>query len=467
MSKTLNILLTYPSDNIKKSWSDILYQKLKMAFARTLPVKAVWDIRSDITDIHKSKLENYQAFIIVLDHRDNTNKEFQKYLEDLGEYLEAYNTKNKNPKQIIKILRSPNNDCAQPHTFKPVSGYNFYEFSGNKNSSVSLDFENTDQNVKAWKLILDLAFNLKDDLEKDKVKESALKKSVYLSPCSTDLISVRDEFKRELINRNFNVLPESNNIPNVEKFEEVTLENISNSLLVIQLLGAKYGNSIKGKSGSYLEFENTLINNSSESGIEFSRIIWIPNSIKHFEPKQELFINRIKKNLTGKNSFVYHTSKDEFKELLLNTLDSELSETNKTSASGELVYLISPNSEEKNILKEKLITNHLNVVSLNETNSQTAYKEHLQYLTNSDHVLIYWKNHDSYWLNSKMSDLIKAPGLGREKPFKSITIFTNGIKPDISGFTPWLPEVSCISEDKPTDLVEYLARIKDKKSDER
>ncbi len=469
MSKTVNILLTYPSDNITQKWLDVFFQKLKMALSRTLPFKVNWDIRSDITDIYKSTLSNYQIFIVILDQKDNNNKEFQKHLESLTEYLEDNDSLCADSKKIIKILRSPNNICDQPLALKPISGYNFYEFLSNKNNSVLLDFENTDQNVKAWKLILDLAYDLKSnqDYQKEDKKNNFEKKVVYLSPCSTDLISVRDEISRELINRNFKVLPSSNSIPDIEEFEEATLNSLAQSFLVIQLLGAKYGNTIKGKSGSYLELENNIINKSLESGNHFKRVIWVPNSIKRFESKQEFFISRIKKKITDNNFLLYNTSKDEFKELLLNSLKSDSPETIKKTDSKNLIYLITPDSNTKNDFEKELVKNQLNVVSLSDKNNQNAYKEHLNNITKSDHILIYWKNHDSFWLNSKMSDLIKAPGLGKQKPFKSITIFTNGLKPDISGFAPWLPEVTCMSEDNPKDLVEYLAHIKDNESDER
>ena len=50
--------------------------------------------------------------------------------------------------------------------------------------------------------------------------------------------------------------------------------------------------------------------------------------------------------------------------------------------------------------------------------------DHIRKLKKADAVIIYKGNSTMEWLNSKIRDLVKVPGFGKEKPFKAIGIFS-------------------------------------------
>lgn len=50
------------------------------------------------------------------------------------------------------------------------------------------------------------------------------------------------------------------------------------------------------------------------------------------------------------------------------------------------------------------------------------YARHLQALRDSDAVVVFQTSDNRFWLNSKLRDIIKSPGIGRIKPFKKVVI---------------------------------------------
>lgn len=68
-------------------------------------------------------------------------------------------------------------------------------------------------------------------------------------------------------------------------------------------------------------------------------------------------------------------------------------------------------------------------------------------------VIIAQQSENQYWLNSKLRDLIKSPGMGRLKPFKKVIIIT-GLLPDAQLINMIKSKVEVLESSQPSpDLI--------------
>ena len=139
-------------------------------------------------------------------------------------------------------------------------------------------------------------------------------------------------------------------------------------------------------------------------------------------------------------------------------LHNEQKKTISPLISGE-VYLISTPETKHDDLEILAQSLKLKLRTLNHSNEATLYHQHIDLLTNSNNILIHWVNKDQFWLKSKLSDLVKAPGLGKTDPYNSIGILTNGTSPDLTTYTNWLPNIHVIQHDNIEELRKFFQRI--------
>jgi hypothetical protein len=83
---------------------------------------------------------------------------------------------------------------------------------------------------------------------------------------------------------------------------------------------------------------------------------------------------------------------------------------------------------------EYLESQQFEVLKLKPINTNhTFVHQHRKNLVDADAILIYQGKSNEYWLDSKIRDLIKTPGYGKNKPFKAIGIFTENNLEDVAG----------------------------------
>jgi hypothetical protein len=98
-----------------------------------------------------------------------------------------------------------------------------------------------------------------------------------------------------------------------------------------------------------------------------------------------------------------------------------------TSETGYSLYLICEEPEKPdlqdyiNLIKSR---GFRILTSLPVEKEYYSITDHIRLLKKADAVLIYKGDSSMEWLNSKLRDLVKVPGFGKEKPFKAIGIFS-------------------------------------------
>ncbi len=461
--KVKQIYITAPSSISGGEWLGIFVDKLKMAFDRTTHQSFKWVVKEPNNDDWSKDIAESDFFIVILDAHENHNESYLNELYAISDNVQKKAKKELPANFVFKICLTPSKDIRQPALLQPLCGYNFYEYTGRKDMLSIISFDEQEQNVKAWKQLLDMAFDFKEIISVPLANENESElnqKDIYLSLCTSDLLAVRSEIKRELQHLGYNVLPKIDLMHNFSDFDEIVTENLQTCSFVIQLVGAKYGEVPADQKISLFERENNLFGNFLKSSNSLSRLIWIPDSMRSKEQKQELFISRLKQKESDQSTEIIESTVDEFKEILTLRLSLGLTESPSTNVKGEVYYITNSQSAgetfRQNAGQFNLI---LHTLDFNE--KVNLYQQHLELLRRTNHVIIDWVKKDRQWLNSKLSDLVKAPGMGKKQNFTSIGIITNGVQPDIQGYKSWLPDIQIIQQENHEEIKKFLEKIRD------
>jgi hypothetical protein len=460
MESEITLYITSPKTICTSKWMGFFVQKLQMALSRTSNVSINYIIKNSEKEVWQDAINKASFFIAILDANENAD---ESYLNELYAISDKLQNSSHLPEksQLFKISLSPDKDIHQPAIFRQLCGYNFFEFFGRKETITVLDFNNKEQSAIAWNLLLDLAFDFKDSLNAVKKKDDKNiqeQKYIYLSRCSSDIITIRDELKRELQHLGFSVLPKTDISFNTETIENIIQDNLGKSSYVIELLGGKYGDIKQGENISLIEKENTIISNALAQLPNLHRLVWIPDFLKRKEQRQELYINRIKQKEADSTTEIIESSTDEFKDILALRLIKGQKHILQKSIAGE-VYLIVPPESNYDQINELAQSLNLKLNTIDQGNQETLYHQHLDLLAQSNNILIHWVNKDQYWLKSKLSDLVKAPGLGKKEPFHTIGIMANGTPPDLTTVLNWLPDIKVIQHDNTEEIKKHFQRI--------
>jgi hypothetical protein len=354
--------------------------------------------------------------------------------------------------RVFKILKTPVPGEKLPIQLRDMISYDFFQVDPETAKAYEFtEFFNEDAEKNYWMKLVDLSYDIFRSLSemrtsKSYVSPSYKKDSVYLAETTHDLLTERDVIKRELQRHGYRVLPD-HNLPSEEKALGVSIRDyMKECKLSIHLIGASYGDYVEGTESSLLDIENKLAgeqyratqeyNKQSRDTKEFSRLIWLPVNLKVTSEKHKAFIEQLRKDSVGAE--VLQISLEDLKAVIRNKLAIRVGESANSdqlfrasevsSAKGSAkIYMICDQSD---VEASQPLTDYLKqkgfdvLISRFDGDLMTLRHIHQENLINCDASLIYCSNASHEWLNAKMHDLMKAPGLGRIKPMIAKAIFT-------------------------------------------
>ncbi len=371
-------------------------------------------------------------FVTLISPEFVSSESYQNELQGICRAVyEGNNDSTRNVNRIFKVLTAPIPAEQQPECLINEIGYDFYEI--NRYSKKSRTFEIVDEQPeeKLWFKLVDLVYDIQNSLElliSEEVQENKKRKYIYLAETSFDQADNRDEIKRELQYLGYHILPLINLPDDGEKIEAQVRNYLDRSILSIHLMGAFYGDMLKKSKYSLIDLQNKIAREyveNSKSGLK--RIIWIPSDLKITDQRQSLYLNRLKRDESKENSEIIEAPVEVFKTVLHDKL-AEVEKPGKIISGNRKVYLVYENQYRSDLSRivEMLEENHIDILESNPVNLERGLiTAHKQNLVDADAVLIFQGNSNSLWLNSKVQDLVKAPGFGKEKPFISIGIVTS------------------------------------------
>jgi len=236
-------------------------------------------------------------------------------------------------------------------------------------------------------------------------------KSIYLAEVTKDLIPVREEIRRELLQLGYNVLPNCPIIGSDKNKEKIIQEQLKQCTLSVHLFGKLFEETHDGVVPNY-SLENQVAaryytDKAEDKKQYFKRIIWIPDNLVLQTDYQKKFINQVhkdKRHYAGAD--IIKSTVEELKDIIIERLTA--TNTSDPGTSGEAagdpktVYII---NSEKNKGGAESVKNMLEQIGYNVyLNKVTIDKEKVE---RSNSVLFYYHNEKSSWLRSKMCELYK------------------------------------------------------------
>jgi hypothetical protein len=382
-----------------------------------------------------------------------------KYIRFLEKFLAEAGDKSPS---LVLLNTSPKKEKMSTALPPDAASVEMYEISSGQVRLIG------EESGTYWSRLLDLAAEIKA-IRSTGPGPGETDKTVYLAQASGDMSLNREIMKRELVEYGYGVVPVSDLSGHKADLKSHIQNLADKSMLAIHLLGNAYGEVMKetGLSlaetqvqyiGSYLE---AIENEPVHARKELSRLIWIDSEFNPRDQAQEEFINRLKQNIENLHrTEIIQTPLELFKTLVINKIQKShvvAPPAGEEKPAGGFIYLIHSPDDQKEagelsagMEKRGLKTSMLDY----ERDQGSLLNHHKHFLRECAGAVIYYGRPKRQWLRSKVMDLLKAPGLGRDHALQTRQV--------LAAQTDLLEDYSPpqgISVIREPDLSEALVRI--------
>ena len=371
-------------------------------------------------------LRTCDVMLVILHQSFFSDSAYSKFIEnEITEIGEAES-------KLILISTSPGNQEALNGKLKKFRSFSFYGSRAHEGAS---DFIHETEPAY-WSILLDLVLDL------GQTRDSGAS-IIYLAQTEIDINSSRDIIRRELVEHGYRVVPDIDLISHQKDMKSFIQINVDQSRLAIHLLGNHYGDIVKDESrsiselqvryiGEYLETVEKDKTLSSQSRI--NRLIWIDPEFNPSDKRQGDFVEDLKRNIEKLyRTEIIQNPLELFKSLVIKRLKEEdhLAAGNGEDgqAGRKQVYIIHHNSDEQDAgkLASRISAEGISISMLDYSGSnKNLLQEHKRNLRICDASVIYYGVRNRPWLQSKIMDLLKAPGYGRTKPLELRQLLATG-----------------------------------------
>jgi hypothetical protein len=254
--------------------------------------------------------------------------------------------------------------------------------------------------------------------------EAATGPTVYLAETTSDRAEYRDSIQNELRSRGYRVLPDEELPETAAEYREAVTKNLGQAVLSVHLIGNRYGSILEGEEEkSIVDIQNELAVQRCDNAPAFSRVIWIGPDVVPTGKYHPAFVESLKTDPQAqKGAEVIERSFEELKNRIIErvTTPKPTARLLQFPRFEELVriYVMCDKSDFSAVkeLRDYLFEKKYEVIlSAREGDDGQAIQFHKDNLLDCDAALIYYGQGNEFWQHSKLSDLRKAAGWGREK----------------------------------------------------
>ncbi len=346
--------------------------------------------------------------------------------------------------RLFKVVKTPVDLDELPAplsaVFQKLLAFDFFEMDTETGRLREFSEEFGEQARRQFlERIYDLAYEMnrvlrslksKPPADRAAARPASVARSVYLAETTSDLRAERDQIRRELQERGFQVLPEAPLPMVAEELTETIRRDLDRSHAVIHLVGARYGMVPEGGNESLVEVQ-TRLSAEAAPGRKFARFILMPPALITGDDRQTAFVRALREGTAGMERTELLTGAlEQLKSLVIKTLTAPPPEPTPVApaTAGELrrVYLICDAKDEQAIepMEDYLYDQGLEVkIPIFEGDEQDFVGMHQENLKLCDGVIIYFGQASAQWAEMKLMDLLKAQGFGREKPWLSQAVY--------------------------------------------
>jgi hypothetical protein len=255
-------------------------------------------------------------------------------------------------------------------------------------------------------------------------------RTIYLAETTADLRSERDSLRRELVELGHRVLPESVLPLARDELEAAVRNYLIQCQIAVHLVGSRYGLIPEGAQESIVELQNHWAGAHARAH-DFRRLIWIAPSPAPREDRQERFIRSLRVDPEFQvGAEVIESPLSSLKQLALERLKPaeprRLAAPSLTADHPPHVYLLYDRVDEPVAveLQDWLFEQGMEVsIPDHGAAEEEAGRFHRETLCACDAVVVYFGQVRRSWVETKLRDLLKAPGFGRTTPFSVKAVY--------------------------------------------
>ncbi|HYE14148.1 MAG TPA: hypothetical protein VD968_06885 [Pyrinomonadaceae bacterium] len=440
-----------------KGWVEQLFERLKVRLSQLLGAEPIiwWDKRLQGDQYFAGEIGDSVSATLLL--APVVTPRYVKSAWCRGELEEFCRRASQtgglqpgNHSRIFKIVKTPVELERQPEALRGLLGYLFYEEDSVGRPREFSPEAAPNKDPKYWARLDDLAWDIKKAIEALKPDEGRagvatgagagerpMEKKVYLAEATGDVADVRDRIRRELQQRNYYVLPDRELPLRMPDFGQAVSEHLSRCALSVHFVGSSYGIIPEGEEErSVVRLQEELAAERARQDPSFARLVWMPQGTQPAGARQQRFVEEL---LTrpGAGAEIMQTSVEDLKLRVMEKLNPAPKPAAQPAASptGGLgddvksVYLICDNRDAGDVvpIEDYLFTQGFEVISpVFEGDSAELAQYHRESLLNCDAALIYYGSANQMWLRSKIWDLQKAQGWGRQQPMVTKAVYVSG-----------------------------------------
>lgn len=437
-----------------KGWIEQLFERLKVRLAQLLGAEPAvwWDGRLQGDQYFAGEIGDRVSATLLL--APVVTPRYVKSAWCRGELeefcrraLHTGGVLQRNHSRIFKIVKTPVEEEHQPEALRGMLGYQFYEIDPSDRMREFSPEVGPGKDPKYWARLEDLAQDIAKAVEKLKPSGATgaapvsvvpsdlpLEKKVYLAEATADVADERDRIRRELQQRGYYVLPDRELPLRMPDFEREVREHLSRCALAVHFVGASYGIIPEGEEErSILRLQEELAAERAAADPTFARLVWMPQGLQPTGARQLRFVEELQTR-PGAGAELMQTSIEDLKLRVLEKLNpAPKPSVQPTNGQGgddvKSVYLICDNRDTGEVMpiEDYLYTQGFEVIPpVFEGDSAEVAQYHRESLLNCDAALIYYGNANQMWLRSKIWDLQKAQGWGRQQPMLTKAVYVSG-----------------------------------------
>ncbi|SNS68673.1 protein of unknown function [Ekhidna lutea] len=414
------------------------------------------------SEFSAAELDDYSVIISVITSNLAKEKALMKALNAHGkEMKDQGRLVADGVSRFFKVLKRPYDPDGVLPELEDLLTYDFYlvdPLTGDPQEFTR--FFGSDAERSYWMKLVDMAYDINHVLHAKDISEGGSyetiprEKTVYLASTGVDMVIQRDIIKRELIRHGYKVLPDHSLPKEVKALDRMVRDDLDRCRLSIHLVGEDYGYKPRGSELSVVDIQNRVASDHTYQMVEknkeakdgekkpFSRLIWVSPDLKNVTERQKIFIEDLKSDAAAlEEAEVLQISLQELKTIIREELVTGGRFNTKRDIKGlgqekkddktKMIYLIADKRDVDDIddIQSYLKDQGFNVVSPSYEGDLVDLRYiHQENLRRCDASIIYFGKATEDWIKTKLQDLLKAPGFGREKPLTAKAVYFRGEK---------------------------------------
>jgi hypothetical protein len=271
-----------------------------------------------------------------------------------------------------------------------------------------------------WSTIFDLASDMSKTFKhlQNKISDQ----QVYLAETHFNLVPLRDLLIRDIQQSGYQAWPITVLNWNDPNAEERVMQTISKARFSVHLV---HPFSEEGSSERWVDSiearQLVLLGQVAAKNRSLRVFIWLSGANRQSTSARQDVYEFLSHHLADvKHIEIIETPPDTFRTTLRKRMLNLLKQYRPTPLQDAVrsVYVISPDGSVPSYIEQSFRKNKIEALTLHSNgNNENLLEIHRRNLDQSDAVVICYNGYSESWFRSKVSDVMKAPGYGRQKPF--------------------------------------------------